>query len=120
MRKLYSPVQIMEDTLQYPLQLTIQNNYDFRTLKGYSLHWSLQNLNRQVASGSISLEALPKAKERFEIPSNLPPNILYNDVMLCVSVIDEKELPSMSGHFLSIWEGKSINKLFFQPYPINR
>lgn len=89
-RKLYSPVQIMEDTLQYPLQLTIQNNYDFRTLKGYSLHWSLQNLNRQVASGSISLEALPKAKERFEIPSNLPPNILYNDVMLCVSVIDEK------------------------------
>ena len=43
-----------------------------------------------MASGSISLEASPKAKERFEIPSNLPSNILYNDVMLCVSVVDEK------------------------------
>lgn len=110
----------MEDTLQYPLQLTIQNNYDFRTLKGYSLHWSLQNLNRQVASGSISLEALPKAKERFEIPSILPQNILYNDVMLCVSVIDEKGT-SIYERALPVNLGKkSINKSFFQPYPINR
>lgn len=89
-RKLYSPIQIMEDTLQFPLQLTIQNSYDFRTLKGYSLHWSLQNLSRQVDSGSISLEAAPKAKEILKIPSSLPKTVQYNDIMLYVSVIDEK------------------------------
>lgn len=89
-RKLYSPVQIMEDTLRFPLRLTIRNGYDFRTLKGYSLHWSLQNLNKQVDSGSISLGTASKAKERLEIAANLPETILYNDIMLCVSVTDEK------------------------------
>ncbi len=87
-RKLYSPVQIMEDTLRFPLQLTVQNLYDFRTLEGYRLNWSLQNLHRQTAAGSVPLEAMPGTKETVDIAAALPDSLLYNDAMLCVSVTD--------------------------------
>lgn len=92
-RKLYSPIQIIEDTLQIPLQLTVQNSYDFRTLKGYRLHWSLQNLHKQLDTGSISLKTSPGEKDTIRITSTPLNPILYNDVMLCISVTDEKGIP---------------------------
>lgn len=35
-RKLYSPVQIDEDTLSFPLRLTVRNGYSFRSLEGFT------------------------------------------------------------------------------------
>lgn len=88
-RKLYSPVQIVEDSLDLSLRLTVRNMYDFRSLSGYRLDWSLKNLRRSVACGSVALSASSKEDELVEIPAGSIGAVPYSDLMLSVSVADE-------------------------------
>ncbi|MFT4047894.1 MAG: glycoside hydrolase family 2 TIM barrel-domain containing protein [Solimonas sp.] len=94
-RKVYSPVQIRDGdfTLQpgpQTLQLHAENRFDFRTLSGIALKWSLVQNQTRLQQGSVALSARPKATEVVAIPVQLPAAAATDLLSLDVSVVDEQ------------------------------
>lgn len=105
-RKVYSPVVIEAENLTGELgvsnhfKIEAENRFDFISLHGYRMNWQLRNIHRVLDSGNIWLQAAAKQKEQISIEANLPGEVEYNDLMLCIEVFDpsgkvfyEKSLP---------------------------
>jgi beta-galactosidase len=96
-RKLYSPVQILTDTLQDGrFEIELENRFDFLTLNGFSVNWKLRNLHKIIDKGSVFLNTPTKRKDKISIQTKIPENLDSGDLMLCVEIINP--------------EGKSINE----------
>jgi beta-galactosidase len=87
MRKVYAPVQFTERSTAGRVALTVENRYDFRTLGGIKLLWSLQRNGREIRQGRIALRAAARGQETVAIPVSQPAS---DDIMLLqVRAIDE-------------------------------
>ncbi len=76
-RKVYSPVQIMERELAakpgpQKLPIRVENRFDFRTLVGMKLKWSLRRNGSSLQNGVIALAAKAKGTESISVPVKLP------------------------------------------------
>lgn len=76
-RKVYSPVQILERKLDIrpgaqTLAIHVENRHDFRTLMGIQFKWSLRVNGASVQDGTVALSAKPRASEKVSIPVKLP------------------------------------------------
>lgn len=76
-RKVYSSVQIKERSLAVKpgaqtLLVHVENRYDFRSLAGMKLTWSLHQNGSSLARGVVPLGAQPKQTETVSVPANLP------------------------------------------------
>jgi beta-galactosidase len=76
-RKVYSPVQITETEL--PVQaganqftLHVENRYDFRSLSGLTLKWTLVRDGRPLQRGSVPLSAASRATEAITVSADWP------------------------------------------------
>ena len=88
MRKVYAPVQFIESNATGPVSLTVENRYDFRTLGGIKLLWSLQRNGKAIRQGRIALSAAARGRETVAIPVSVPAS---DDIMLLqVRAIDEQ------------------------------
>lgn len=77
MRKVYAPVRIVERSASVKpgaqdVTLTVENRYDFRTLAGLNLHWSLQRNGRDLQQGKAALKAPAGGSETLRIPVSIP------------------------------------------------
>lgn len=95
MRKVYAPVQFAEHTARVQagsgtVALTLENRYDFRSLKGVKLLWSLQRNGKQVQQGELSLQAAARGKETLRIPVDIPANANDDVLTLAVRAVDEQ------------------------------
>ncbi len=93
-RKVYSPVVVLTDTLNVStsssanLELEVENRFDFISLHGYKMNWSLRNLNNTLDAGSLWLQADARKKEKLLVKTEVPKAVEYNDLMLCLEVLD--------------------------------
>lgn len=76
-RKVYSPVQIAARELAIRpgaqnLEVSLENRFDFRTLAGVKLVWSLQKNGATLQNGDLELSAKPKQTQTVAIPVTLP------------------------------------------------
>ena len=89
-RKVYSPVVIKDTILTGELgkenqfDLKIENRFDFISLNGYRLNWSLCNVKKILASGTIWLRAEARNQEVSTIKVALPSEVDFQDLMLCL------------------------------------
>ncbi len=79
-RKVYSPVQIAERVLKIEpgvqsLMLHVENRYDFCSLAGIRLKWSLLRNGLSLENGAVALSAKPKETETAPIPVHLPASL---------------------------------------------
>ncbi len=94
LRKVYSPVQVLEKSLPVKpgaqtVLLHVENRFDFRTLAGVKLHWSLTKNRRGIAQGVITPVAGPHGAETVPLELVLPGE-LGNDVFaLELRCVDE-------------------------------
>ena len=79
-RKVYSPVQVAEDELPVQpganrLTLHVANRYDFRSLEGVTLEWTLMSPERALRTGFVPLHAAAHSVETVNIDLPAPKNI---------------------------------------------
>lgn len=77
MRKVYAPVQFAERELRVApgaqqLAVTVHNRYDFRSLRGVTLHWRLERNGKPLQAGKLALDAAPRGVQAVRIPATLP------------------------------------------------
>jgi beta-galactosidase len=93
MRKVYAPVQFAqrEATVKpgrQEIALTLENRYDFRSLSGIKLLWSLQRNGKNVQQGRTALSAASRGHETVLIGIDVPAG---EDVLaLNVRAVDEQ------------------------------
>jgi len=111
-RKVYSPITISANNIKGEpgkinvFTVNVENRFDLTSLHGYNLNWQIRNIHHTLGKGNIWLKADARTSENVVIHAELPENILYNDLMLCIEVSDvsgkniyEKNLPiSLIGH----------------------
>jgi len=93
-RKVYSPVQIDERTASVKLgenqvALTVENRYDFRTLAGVHLAWSLRRNGVAMSTGKVALGAVAHARETVRIPVTIPASASGDVLTLDLHCIDD-------------------------------
>jgi beta-galactosidase len=93
-RKVYSPVQIQERTLaakpgEQALAVHVENRFDFRSLAGVKLNWSLCENNTPLQSGIIGLKAKAHETETVSIPVTLPSTLAGDVFVLELRCVDE-------------------------------
>lgn len=86
-RKVYSPVQVALRELKLPagqseLSVPVANRFDFRSLAGCTLEWSLLANGRSLQSGAVPLQAPAQGTETVRIPVEAPPTAVAADVWL--------------------------------------
>ncbi len=94
-RKVYSPVQIQEQSLAIKpgaqgLPIRVENRFDFRALAGIKLKWALRRNGASVQDGVIALGARPKEMETVPVPVTLPANLSSDVFALELRCEDEK------------------------------
>ena len=94
MRKVYAPVRFLEQRAQVrpgrsQVGVTVQSRYDFRPLRGISLHWSLQRNGREAGSGRMGLTAAARGSEVVRIPLDIPAGTDGDVLALQVRAVDE-------------------------------
>jgi beta-galactosidase len=94
-RKVYSPVQIRERELAVKpgtqkLLLRVENRYDFRSLAGIKLKWSLRRNSTSLQEGVAALGAKPKETETVPVAVTLPSNLSTDVFALVLRCEDEK------------------------------
>ncbi len=96
-RKVYAPVRIPERSAAVKpgaqkIPLTIENRYDFISLTGMKLAWSLQRDGKELQHGHVPLHAASHEQETLQIPVHLPA-IAGGDVLtLNLRCLDAKGL----------------------------
>jgi beta-galactosidase len=78
-RKVYSPVQIAERSLHVSpetkaVELHVENRFDFRTLAGFALEWSVKMNRGSIAQGTVALNAKAHEIESVTVPVTVPEN----------------------------------------------
>src|SRR6478609_866045 len=97
-RKVYSPVQIATGKLSLSpgsnrLSIPVENRFDFRSLTGCKLEWSLVANGQTLQSGVIPLQAAVHATETVTIPVDAPPGLASAFVWLELRCRDEQGVP---------------------------
>ncbi len=105
-RKVYSPAIIYTDTLTgekgktNTFTIYMENRFDFIPLDGYTLHWELRNIHRNIAKGIERLQAEARTAGSVSLQAVIPQDVLYNDLMLYTTIEDasgkdiyEKNIP---------------------------
>ena len=93
-RKVYSPVQIAESFAEVnagrqEVSATVENRYDFRSLAGMKLDWSLQQNGKAIQTGEVALSAPSHEKETVQIPVTVPAEAIGDVLALELNCIDE-------------------------------
>lgn len=93
-RKVYAPVQILEKQLEVKsgaqeINLTVENRFDFQSLKKIKLAWALKGNDKNLQQGTIQLNAIAHEREIVKIPLNIPNNSATDIFALEVRAIDE-------------------------------
>lgn len=87
MRKVYAPVQFIErsapvQTGRQRLAVTLENRYDFRSLAGVTLHWTLLRNGKAVQQGKTALSAPAHERQSVDIAVDIPAQgTFYADVL---------------------------------------
>ncbi len=94
-RKVYSPVQIAGRSLTWhagsnSLTLPVENRFDFRTLEGMTLTWSLRRNGAEVKAGSLPLHAAAHRTETVELKVEGPADLDANFTWLETHVLNER------------------------------
>jgi beta-galactosidase len=97
MRKVYAPVQFVERTATVRpgaqrITFTVENRYDFRSLNGFRLLWSLQRNGKDIQQGSALPSTLARAHEQISIPVEMPAATGGDVLALNVRAVDEHGL----------------------------
>jgi beta-galactosidase len=92
-RKVYAPVRILEHRLpirsgQQTIQLHVENRYDFLTLSGTSLRWSLRINGAEIQNGIRPLSARPHEIETVPITVTLPADLSESILALNTSYVN--------------------------------
>lgn len=95
MRKVYAPIQFIERTASVrpggqTIALTLENRYDFRSLKGFRLHWSLQRNGKPIEEGSVLPRAAARTREQLVIPVIIPAGAGADVLALNLRAVDEQ------------------------------
>jgi beta-galactosidase len=93
-RKVYSPVQIREQALavrpgRQDVSLHVENRFDFRSLAGIKLNWSLRKNSTTLQSGVIPLKASASETETISFPVTLPSPLADDVFILELRCVDE-------------------------------
>lgn len=93
-RKVYAPVRIEPETCAVrpgaeTISLNIENRYDFRSLEGMKLAWTLLRNGKGIQSGSGALTAKARATEKTEIPITIPDDAQYDVLALDLQCKDQ-------------------------------
>lgn len=104
LRKVYSPVQV--EVMSLPrattpeLSLEVKNHFDFRTLTGITLEWTLLQNRKEISQGKQPLRALARSTEKVRItlsPTNSDPLDFVSVRLRCLdeagSAFYEKVVP---------------------------
>jgi beta-galactosidase len=80
LRKVYSPVQITAPLLATKpgpntLALQVENRFDFRSLNGITLTWTLFRNGNKLEGGTLPLQTTARTAETVAIPFTLPENL---------------------------------------------
>jgi beta-galactosidase len=97
-RKVYSPVQIPEHSIEVhagaqTLPFSLENRFDFRSLKGLRLRWKLMVDQSAVSSGVLPLQAKSHETETKAIQVQLPAEFAKSVCRLELSVADDTDSP---------------------------
>lgn len=97
MRKVYAPVQFGERYAAVRpgaqrIALTVENRYDFRSLRGFRLLWSLQRNGRDIQQGSLAPDAPARGRQTVHIPLSVPADAAADVLALQVRAVDEQGL----------------------------
>jgi len=112
-KKVYQYVKFeMPDTLrQGQKTVTIRNNYDFLSLSGFDLSWSLQENGKVVAKGILTnLNIPPRQAQQITIPFELPAAKSANsEFFLNLSLVTKTaNLWSVKGHEIA-WQQTPVS-----------
>jgi beta-galactosidase len=93
-RKVYSPVWVTETRAAVklgaqPVTLHVENRFDFRSLTGMKLVWTLQENGANRATGALPLAAKARQSEVLTIPVTLPAGAEGGVWTLAVRCVDE-------------------------------
>jgi beta-galactosidase len=93
-RKVYSPVWVTETragvkTGAQPVTLHVENRFDFRSLTGMKLVWTLQENGASRATGALPLAAKARQSEAVTVPVTLPAGAEGGVWTLAVRCVDE-------------------------------
>jgi hypothetical protein len=94
-RKVYAPVQFVETTAAVKpgpqeIALTVENRYDFRSLAGIKLAWTLERNGTAAEKGELPLRAPSHDRETLRIPLTIPTDTGADMLALNVRCLDEK------------------------------
>jgi beta-galactosidase len=92
-RKVYSSVQIAERSAmvhsgKQDVLLHVENRYDFQSLAGFNLQWTLNANDKPIQTGVVKLSAKPRQTEQLTLNVNLPTdlqNTIYSIKTRCIS-----------------------------------
>ena len=93
-RKVYSPVAILTSSLKGQsgtknnFVVELENRFDFISLRGYQLKWQIKNLQNVLDAGQVWLTTPARGKENINMRTQLPQELEFNDVMLCLEIFD--------------------------------
>lgn len=99
-RKVYAPVQIEERSVvvkpgQQGVHLGIENRYDFRSLDGMKLVWTLRRNGEASQKGETAIYTTAHSEEALRIPVSIPANASDDVLALDLSCLDEAGRPVM-------------------------
>lgn len=93
-RKLYSPIVVSPATFIGELNaeniftIELENRFDFKSLHGYQMKWKIRNLQTVLQTGNAWLDIPARKKKKIDLKVQLPLQIPFNDIMLCLEFID--------------------------------
>jgi len=95
LREVYTPVRVRDRSFSVKpgdqtLELKVQNRYDFRSLAGMKLAWSLEQNRESLAQGEALLKASPHDQETVPIRVSIPADPDADVFSLEVRCLDDK------------------------------
>lgn len=93
LRKVYAPVRIAERSAtvkpgDQEISLTLENRYDFRSLGGMKLTWSLRRNGADIQNGVIAPTTAARATESLRIPISIPADTADDVLALDIRCLD--------------------------------
>ncbi len=93
-RKVYAPVQVAERSAEVKpgandVPLTVENRYDFRSLAGMKMAWSLRRNGGDFQHGEVPLSAVARTRETVHVPIDIPSEATGDVLALDLRCLDE-------------------------------
>ncbi|WP_345952117.1 glycoside hydrolase family 2 TIM barrel-domain containing protein [Mucilaginibacter sp. PAMB04274] len=113
-RKVYTPVKILDDTLKYQAgkatyKLRIENRYDFTNLSATQCEWQIFADSTVIRSGILRLSCTPHQTTTASIGTFLPPGSTASYFYLKLKILDKNHFQVYEKVFpLKVISGKSL------------